>query len=346
MQSPEEAPAEETALFALDLEGAPMSVRAPRRSRSTSALVRPSSASSQLRGPATSSATVLPSPPMDLALQSTAVPPPSHPQSSSITSSSDSTAPPPTPATAALSVSFAEPVAQCSSSSSSSTTCVPPASMEASSSVPTPQPPPPPTSSSPSSPPALTALPVVPHSPPSSLSSSAAHDDEELTEEPALFELSLCSRLLEGLDARATARVFRENRIAHAEFCANPGLLYDDRLVCRLQDKYYPWSIAGPIIISILAFGRPLDNEAVRDLEAREAAKYKELPKEQQQQSGWRWWWRRGSKQPAAAAAAASQVASANVSPTVPTKHKQPALSSSSSTLPTTPQPPMYDVMV
>lgn len=43
------------------------------------------------------------------------------------------------------------------------------------------------------------------------------------------------------------------------EFCARGGeLVSEGRLVVRLGERYMPWRSAGPLLLSLLAFRRPL----------------------------------------------------------------------------------------
>ena len=99
-------------------------------------------------------------------------------------------------------------------------------------------------------------------------------------------EMSLCGgQLVElaqaggrGLDAGVLAALFAAHRVEYAQLAAGPAeLLSDPRLVVRLRDKIYPWSVAAPMLASLLLFGRDLDPVALARLEAREGDRLRPL---------------------------------------------------------------------
>ncbi|KAJ2947769.1 hypothetical protein O0L34_g9549 [Tuta absoluta] len=52
------------------------------------------------------------------------------------------------------------------------------------------------------------------------------------------------------------------------EFCLRGGALAaDGRLVVRLGDRWLPWRAAGPLLLSLLAYRRPLPNRVLEELE-------------------------------------------------------------------------------
>lgn len=77
-------------------------------------------------------------------------------------------------------------------------------------------------------------------------------------------ELSLCAHLLNSFDDNATKLMrFRENIITFERLCSDPSIIYDSNLMVRYQDLFYPGKVALPLIVSYLAFGRPLTPEAL-----------------------------------------------------------------------------------
>ncbi|KAJ0182626.1 hypothetical protein K1T71_001995 [Dendrolimus kikuchii] len=64
----------------------------------------------------------------------------------------------------------------------------------------------------------------------------------------------------------------REEMVSRAlpfeEFCAmGASLAADERLVVRMGDRYMPWRSAGPLLLSLLAYRRPLPNRVLESLE-------------------------------------------------------------------------------
>eukprot|EP00003_Mantamonas_plastica_P021658 TRINITY_DN3538_c1_g1_i1.p1 TRINITY_DN3538_c1_g1~~TRINITY_DN3538_c1_g1_i1.p1 ORF type:complete len:771 (+),score=275.69 TRINITY_DN3538_c1_g1_i1:406-2718(+) len=116
----------------------------------------------------------------------------------------------------------------------------------------------------------------------STAESYAGFDDTELKEEPTTTEvsrkemeqidlqLSLCGHLehSESMSNAEWEQLFQEKRVSFEQFNANPNLLNDAGLVVKFNDRYYPWSIVGPVVISMIVFGRPLDKQSVEQMEA------------------------------------------------------------------------------
>lgn len=72
------------------------------------------------------------------------------------------------------------------------------------------------------------------------------------------LELSLCRHLLNdrmGIDAAATA--FESQRVTMDQFMRkSSNVTNNDRLVVRVDGRYYPWSVAAPRLLGMLAFGQ------------------------------------------------------------------------------------------
>ncbi|XP_030761072.1 phosphatidate phosphatase LPIN3 [Sitophilus oryzae] len=73
--------------------------------------------------------------------------------------------------------------------------------------------------------------------------------------------LSLC-----GWDPLLTQDRFNEHLISFTDFCNNPSLLDSPKLVAKINNKYYSWKVAAPMLITIICFGRPLVQSCVDDL--------------------------------------------------------------------------------
>ncbi|CAM6126780.1 unnamed protein product [Calypogeia fissa] len=89
--------------------------------------------------------------------------------------------------------------------------------------------------------------------------SSSNKDDGDKGPETG-FELSLCRHLLkERMGLEAAAKVFSSERVTLEEF-KNSGsaIAANDKLVVRVGGRYYPWMVAAPIVLGILAFGQVL----------------------------------------------------------------------------------------
>lgn len=61
----------------------------------------------------------------------------------------------------------------------------------------------------------------------------------------------------------------REDIVSRAlpfeEFCARGGqLAADGRLIVRLGDRWLSWRAAGPLLLSLLAYRRPLPNVSLK----------------------------------------------------------------------------------
>lgn len=55
------------------------------------------------------------------------------------------------------------------------------------------------------------------------------------------------------------AEIFELHKIAFEDFCSNPHqILGDPKLVIKIEDQYYSWNVAAPLILSLLAFKQPL----------------------------------------------------------------------------------------
>ncbi|KAL2097642.1 hypothetical protein ACEWY4_006849 [Coilia grayii] len=95
--------------------------------------------------------------------------------------------------------------------------------------------------------------------------------------------LSLCGGLSEN--AEISKEKFMEHIITYHEFAENPAIIDNPNLVVKIANRYYNWTLAAPLILSLQAFQKTLPK-------ATEEAWVKErMPKK----SGRWWFWRKRS---------------------------------------------------
>ncbi|NXO14610.1 LPIN3 phosphatase, partial [Oriolus oriolus] len=94
--------------------------------------------------------------------------------------------------------------------------------------------------------------------------------------------LSLCGGL-KG-NRQISHEKFMEHMVSYHQFAENPRLISDPKLVIMINDKYYSWAVAGPIVLSLQAFQRNIPESIIE-----------ELVKEKMPKKDRRWWfsWRR-----------------------------------------------------
>ncbi|KAL1006862.1 hypothetical protein UPYG_G00078210 [Umbra pygmaea] len=95
--------------------------------------------------------------------------------------------------------------------------------------------------------------------------------------------LSLCGGV--GENSEISKDKFMEHIITYQEFAENPAIIDNPNLVVRISNRYYNWTLAAPLILSMQAFQKNLPK-------ATEEAWVKEkMPKK----SGRWWFWRKSS---------------------------------------------------
>lgn len=55
-----------------------------------------------------------------------------------------------------------------------------------------------------------------------------------------------------------TPEQFEESQIAYNDFIVNPQIIFDPKLVIRIEGKYYTWKAAAPILVSFFFFNKTL----------------------------------------------------------------------------------------
>ncbi|CAM6024335.1 unnamed protein product [Sphagnum balticum] len=81
-------------------------------------------------------------------------------------------------------------------------------------------------------------------------------------------ELSLCRHLLkEHMGMEEAAEAFTSARVSLHEFKnSSASIMANDKLIIRVGGQYYPWNVAAPIVLGILAFGQvimPVTDSAI-----------------------------------------------------------------------------------
>ncbi|XP_075953760.1 phosphatidate phosphatase LPIN2 isoform X1 [Anarhichas minor] len=120
---------------------------------------------------------------------------------------------------------------------------------------------------------------------PQSVGSAAADSGTECLSDSASdlpdVTLSLCGGLTEN--AEISKERFMEHIITYLEFSENPAIIDNPNLVVKIGNRYYNWTLAAPLILSLQAFQKNLPK-------ATEEAWVKEkMPKK----SGRWWFWRK-----------------------------------------------------
>ncbi|XP_071429394.1 phosphatidate phosphatase LPIN3 [Pithys albifrons albifrons] len=93
--------------------------------------------------------------------------------------------------------------------------------------------------------------------------------------------LSLCGGLRGS--RQISHEKFMEHMVSYQQFAENPRLVNDPNLVILINNKYYSWAVAAPMVLSLQAFHRNIP-EGIID----------ELVKEKMHKKGRRWWfWKR-----------------------------------------------------
>ncbi|XP_051557560.1 phosphatidate phosphatase LPIN2 isoform X2 [Myxocyprinus asiaticus] len=120
---------------------------------------------------------------------------------------------------------------------------------------------------------------------PQSVGSAAADSGTECLSDSASdlpdVTLSLCGGL--GENGEISKEKFMEHIITYHEFAENPAIIDNPNLVVKIGNRYYNWTLAAPLILSLQAFQKNLPK-------ATEEAWVKErMPKK----SGRWWFWRK-----------------------------------------------------
>ncbi|XP_036453724.1 phosphatidate phosphatase LPIN2-like isoform X3 [Colossoma macropomum] len=124
---------------------------------------------------------------------------------------------------------------------------------------------------------------------PHSVGSAAVDSGTECLSDSAAdlpaVSLSLCGGL--GDNAHINKEKFLEHIVTYQQFADNPAIIDNPNLVVRIDNRYYNWTLAAPLILSMQAFQKNLP-KAAEDAWVKE-----KMPKKTT-----RWWfWRKSSVQ-------------------------------------------------
>ncbi|XP_060920642.1 phosphatidate phosphatase LPIN2-like isoform X1 [Labrus mixtus] len=143
---------------------------------------------------------------------------------------------------------------------------------------------------------------------PQSVGSAAADSGTECLSDSAGdlpdVTLSLCGGV--GENSEISKEKFMEHIITYNEFAENPAIIDNPNLVVRIANRYYNWTLAAPLILSMQAFQKNLPKTT------EEAWVKEKMPKK----SGRWWFWRKSSvKQSSSEAKLGSQESLTSDSP-------------------------------
>lgn len=93
--------------------------------------------------------------------------------------------------------------------------------------------------------------------------------------------ISLCGELKNG---KVSLESFMQSMVTYDDLSSNPALLSDPKLVIRINDRYYNWQIAAPMLMSHVVFQRPLKQETCQALVKQH------MPKKEKRRSYWFSW--------------------------------------------------------
>ncbi|XP_060552221.1 phosphatidate phosphatase LPIN3-like [Ruditapes philippinarum] len=105
------------------------------------------------------------------------------------------------------------------------------------------------------------------------------------------YSLSLCGGLSEA--EGVTLGKFMSMIVTFDDLSANPAMLSNPDLVVKIEDNYYNWQTAAPIILSQVAFQKDLSEEVVKSLVSQH------MPKKKEKKGSYSWFsWRRAATDP------------------------------------------------
>ncbi|KAK3567456.1 hypothetical protein QTP86_019994, partial [Hemibagrus guttatus] len=140
---------------------------------------------------------------------------------------------------------------------------------------------------------------------PQSVGSAAADSGTDClsdsTPDLPTVSLSLCGGL--GDNAHVNKEKFLEHIVTYKQFIDNPGIIDNPNLVVKIDNRYYNWTLAAPLILSMQVFQKTLPKEA-EDTWVKQ-----KMPKKTN-----RWWfWRKNSVQQSETLKTASNTLSGNL---------------------------------
>ncbi|KAK2497096.1 hypothetical protein MC885_002491, partial [Smutsia gigantea] len=114
----------------------------------------------------------------------------------------------------------------------------------------------------------------------SGMDSGMESTSDSLRDLPSIA-ISLCGGLSDNREI--TKDAFLEQAVSYQQFVDNPALIDDPNLVVKIGNKYYNWTTAGPLLLAMQAFQKPLPKATVES-----------IMRDKMPRKGGRWWfsWR------------------------------------------------------
>uniref|UniRef100_A0A6B2EFA7 phosphatidate phosphatase n=1 Tax=Phlebotomus kandelakii TaxID=1109342 RepID=A0A6B2EFA7_9DIPT len=110
-----------------------------------------------------------------------------------------------------------------------------------------------------------TSLPQSPSSIDGAKSLDSDYEDGKISDKYLdLVAMSLCGGLENA--SGPNDEEFDRHLISYTEVCRNPSLFSSPNLVVRLNGKFYSWAAACPIVMTLIAFQKPLPNTTIDKL--------------------------------------------------------------------------------
>lgn len=111
----------------------------------------------------------------------------------------------------------------------------------------------------------------LPQSPSNSLEVLKSDSENEMSKPKTDFSLnfvalSLCGGLSSDSKGEPTEEDFNANIVQYADVCQNPLLFSSPNLVVRINNKFYSWAVACPVIMTLVAYQKPLPDEVCEKL--------------------------------------------------------------------------------
>ncbi|XP_063702391.1 phosphatidate phosphatase LPIN3 isoform X2 [Culicoides brevitarsis] len=144
----------------------------------------------------------------------------------------------------------------------------------------------------------------VPQSPTSMEGLKSLDSDYDEGKHSALdfVAISLCGGLEKG---NPTEEEFKKHQLQFADICQDPAIFASPNLVVRLNGKYYSWTVACPIVMTLIIYQKPLPSDVCQQLDKltkeqkeREKSSDEEANANEKASGSYSWWnWRRSGSQ-------------------------------------------------
>ncbi|KAK3844758.1 MAG: Lipin/Ned1/Smp2-domain-containing protein [Linnemannia gamsii] len=106
----------------------------------------------------------------------------------------------------------------------------------------------------------------------------------EIEGETYRVAISLCPGDDFGKDVVASEALFATNQVSFEEFGKDPlKILNNKSLVCLINDRYFTWAAAGPYLASLILFRKPLSDETLHQLSAKDSRHLSDRSQTQEQ---------------------------------------------------------------